>query len=65
MVRGSRPPIATLILAVATGSLLLLPSLASAQAIGGTVTALCANIVETPSYPLISEQGGKDDSLCW
>ena len=26
---------------------------------------LCANIVETPSYPLISEQGGKDDSLCW
>ena len=27
--------------------------------------ALCANIVETPSYPLISEQGGKDDSLCW
>ena len=38
MVRGSRPPIATLILAVATGSLLLLPSLASAQAIGGTVT---------------------------
>ena len=27
--------------------------------------ALCANIVETPSYPLISEQGGKDDNLCW
>ncbi len=27
--------------------------------------ALCANIVETPSYPFISEQGGKDDSLCW
>ena len=26
---------------------------------------LCANIVETPSYPFISEQGGKDDSLCW
>ena len=29
------------------------------------VNPLCANIVETPSYPLISEQGGKDDSLCW
>ena len=27
--------------------------------------SLCANIVETPSYPFISEQGGKDDSLCW
>ena len=27
--------------------------------------ALCANIVETPSYPFFSEQGGKDDSLCW
>ena len=31
----------------------------------GDVEALCANIVETPSYPFISEQGGKDDSLRW
>ena len=31
----------------------------------GVAVPLCANIVETPSYPLISEQGGKDDSLCW
>ena len=31
----------------------------------GIPVPLCANIVETPSYPFISEQGGKDDSLCW
>ena len=33
--------------------------------VGSHAATLCANIVETPSYPLISEQGGKDDSLCW
>ncbi len=27
--------------------------------------SLCANIAETPSYLLISEQGGKGDNLCW
>ena len=26
---------------------------------------LCANVGETPFYPLINEQGGKDDNLCW
>ena len=27
--------------------------------------ALCANVDETPSLTLISEQGGKEDNLCW
>ena len=27
--------------------------------------ALCANVGETPCYSIISEQGGKDDNLCW
>jgi len=27
--------------------------------------ALCANIGETPDYSIISEQGGKEDNLCW
>ena len=26
---------------------------------------LCANVDETPSLTLISEQGGKEDNLCW
>ncbi len=29
------------------------------------VTTLCANVDETPSLTLISEQGGKEDNLCW
>jgi hypothetical protein len=26
---------------------------------------LCANVGETPCYSIISEQGGKEDNLCW
>jgi hypothetical protein len=34
-------------------------------AIGRIARALCANIGETPDYSIISEQGGKEDNLCW
>jgi hypothetical protein len=27
--------------------------------------SLCANIGETPDHSIISEQGGKEDNLCW
>ena len=29
------------------------------------VGSLCANIAETPAWSIISEQGGKEDKLCW
>jgi hypothetical protein len=32
---------------------------------GADCTTLCANIGETPDYSIISEQGGKEDNLCW
>ena len=33
--------------------------------IDGSRKTLCANVDETPSLTLISEQGGKEDNLCW
>ncbi len=37
----------------------------STSAMHKEVATLCANVDETPSLTLISEQGGKEDNLCW